>query len=69
MVLNIVLVHIIGMMGTLDLLGRESQGADRRMRRMDEMLLALIAPIVGAPVILAVLLGHLWARERREARG
>ena len=36
---------------------------------MDEMLLALIAPIVGAPVILAVLLGHLWARERREARG
>ena len=29
MVLNIVLVHIIGMMGTLDLLGREPEGAHR----------------------------------------
>ena len=32
MVLNVVLVHIIGMMGTLGLLGSEPEGADRRLR-------------------------------------
>jgi hypothetical protein len=36
---------------------------------MSEMLLTLVAPIAGAPILLAVLLGHLWARERRESRG
>ena len=28
-----------------------------------------IGPIVGSLVMIGVLLGHLWARERREARG
>jgi hypothetical protein len=35
---------------------------------MSEMLLALLAPLAGAPILLAVILGHLWARERREAK-
>jgi hypothetical protein len=30
---------------------------------------AALGPIAGAAVMIAVLLAHLWARERREARG
>jgi hypothetical protein len=30
---------------------------------------AALGPVAGSLVMIAVLLGHLWARERREARG
>lgn len=32
-------------------------------------LTAALGALGGSAVMLAVLLGHLWARERREARG
>ncbi len=35
MVLNIILVHIIGMLGTVGLLGGQSKGADRRLTYVD----------------------------------
>jgi multidrug transporter EmrE-like cation transporter len=32
-------------------------------------LSAALATVTGSALVLATLLGHLWARERREARG
>ena len=32
-------------------------------------LVAGLGTIAGAAIMIGVLLGHLWARERREARG
>ena len=32
-------------------------------------VLAGLGTIAGAAIMIVVLLGHLWARERREARG
>ena len=32
-------------------------------------LAGAVGPLVGSFVMIAVLVGHLWARERREARG
>jgi putative flippase GtrA len=32
-------------------------------------LSAALAAVAGSALMLAFLLGHLWARERREARG
>jgi hypothetical protein len=35
----------------------------------DAPLLAALAAIGGSLLMMAILLAHLWARERREARG
>jgi hypothetical protein len=35
----------------------------------DMPLAGAIVPFAGSLILLAVLVGHLWARDRREARG
>jgi hypothetical protein len=35
----------------------------------DMPLAGAIMPFAGSLILLSVLVGHLWARERREARG
>jgi len=32
-------------------------------------IIGAIGPMVGSAILIAILLAHLWARERREAKG